>query len=169
MKISEKNKTKKMGLKSNQFLISNKSYMSVNVILTFDSNDKDLDIQEVFNLKILVSKNDIEPIEFFHKKFFKKVIQKCKTLNRDAGDLVKISTCSDWGLYESVTGSQPLSDIGHSCKWFFGNGRLDMDPWEKSLEQKFGFGKNVDMSWVNDLEVRRALGLKPVIPVEQFF
>lgn len=143
-----------------------RNYMSVNVILTFDSDNEDGDSQEIFNLKILVSKNDIEPIQFFHKKFFKRVLRKCKTLRRDVGDLVKISTCSDWGIYELVTGSKSLCELGHSCKWFFGNGRLDMDPWEKALEQQLGFGKNVDMSWVNDLETRRALGLRPLIAAE---
>ncbi len=146
--------------------IYSRNYMNVNVILTFDGINEDGDTQEIFDLKILVSKNDIEPINFFHKKFFKKVLRKCRTLHRDVGDLVKISTCSDWVSYESVTGSKGLSQLGHTCKWYFGNGRLDIDRWEKALVREFGFGKNVDMSWVNDIEARRALGLKPKIFLE---
>ena len=146
--------------------IHSRNYMNVNVILTFDGINEDGDTQEIFDLKILVSRNDVEPANFFHKKFFKRVLRKCRTLRRDEGDLVKISTCSDWGLYESVTGSKGLCEVGHPCKWFFGCGRLDMDRWEKALERQLGFGKNVDMSWVNDLEARRALGLKPKIFLE---
>lgn len=143
--------------------IHSRDYMNVNVILTFDGNNENLNSQEIFDLKILVSKNDIEPIKFFHEKLYKRIVQKCKTLSRDVGDLIKISTCSDWSLYKSVTGVESLCDLGHSCKWYFGKGREDLDPWELKLIQLYGFGENVDMSWVNDEEARRALGIPPTI------
>jgi hypothetical protein len=129
-----------------------KSYMDVNVILTFDGNAECKGSQEMFDFKILVSKNDVDPVLFFHKKFFKRIVQKCKNLERDVGSLIKISTCSDWRLYEKVTKSESLCTLGHSCKWYFGDGRVDLDPWERALMQELGFGKNADMSWVNDFE-----------------
>jgi len=138
-------------------------YMDINVILTFDKDNKYGDSQEIFDLKILVSEEDIEPITFMQKKFFKEVVKRCKLLNRDVGDLIKISICSNWDIYESITGHDSLYALGHSCKWYFGQGRIDLDPWEKALEQQLGFGKNVDMSWVNNCDTAQVLGLRPLI------
>lgn len=140
-----------------------RQYMSVNVILTFDKDGPSGDSQEIFNLKLPVNKRDKNAITFFHDKFFKRVVKKCKLLGRNPRDLIKISTCSNWMAFESVTGQESLVDLGHSCKWYFGKGREDLDPWELKLIQLYGFGEDVDMSWVNADDVRAALGLPPKV------
>lgn len=134
----------------NEILFSSKQqYMSVNVILTFNTFKND-DKQEVFDIKLPISSHEISAFHFFHLKFFKRVQKKCITLNRNPKDLIKISTCSDWNLFEKVTNLPALCEKGHPCKWYFGNGRNDLDVWEKELMRIYGFGTNHDMSWVND-------------------
>jgi hypothetical protein len=142
---------------------NSRQYMNVNVILTFDNEDNLGDTQDMFNLRIPVNKRDKNAITFFHEKMFKRIVKKCKVIGRNPRDLVKISTCSNWRVFESVTGQESLASLGHSCKWYFGNGRDDLDPWELNLIKLYGFGEDVDMSWVNDQEVRRALGMPPKI------
>lgn len=131
---------------------STKKYMSVNVILSFNTQDKNGDMQEFFDLRIPVSKREANAVVFMHTKFFKRVLKKIQLLKREAGDLIKISTSSNWGLFEEVTGLEALSTQGHSCKWFFGNGRDDLDLWERKLVSEFGFGTTADMSYVSTPE-----------------
>ena len=142
---------------------NSRQYMNVNVILTFDNEDNLGDTQDIFNLRIPVNKRDKNAITFFHEKMFKRIVKKCKVIGRNPRDLVKISTCSNWRVFESVTGQESLASLGHSCKWYFGNGRDDLDSWELNLIKLYGFGEDVDMSWVNDQEARRALGVQPKI------
>jgi hypothetical protein len=129
------------------------SFMDMNVILTFDKGDKHGDTQEVCNLRIPVSKNEIDAMTFLNKKFFKRVVNKCHQLNRSVGDLIKISTCSDWDVFEAITNLKALPEFGHDCKWYFGTGRKDLGIWEKILMSTHGFGMNADMSWINDDEI----------------
>lgn len=67
---------------------------------------------------------------------------KCRRLRRDPEQLIKISTCGSWKLFEDVTKQQGL-DITHPCKWYFGDYRTDMDEWEKILVDEYRFGKKV--------------------------
>lgn len=129
-------------------------YMHVNVILTFNTQDKSGETQEVFNLSIPVGKNEVSAGDFMHAKFFKRIVKKIVLFNREAGDLIKISTASNWGLFEEITGLPALSTLGHSCKWFFGNGRDDLDAWEEALMSEYGFGTSADMSYVNNPEIK---------------
>lgn len=131
-----------------------KQYMHVNVILTFNTQDKDGETQEFFNLNIPVSKNEVSAADFMHTKFFKRVAKKMLLLKREAGDLIKISTASDWDLFEETTGLDALCTLGHSCKWFFGNGREDLGTWEEVLMSEYGFGTSADMSYVNNPETK---------------
>lgn len=124
--------------------------LNVNVILTFENSDESHDgSQEFFDLKLRVSPSDKNVMTFLNENFFDSVVEICEESDRSPNDLIKISTCADWDIYEEVTGQKALYRHGHGCKWYFGEGRLDLDIWEKSLIDTFGFGTNVDMSWVN--------------------
>lgn len=128
---------------------TNRKYMYVNVILTFNTMDKHGGTQELFDLNIPISKQELSAAEFMHTKFFKRVAKKITLLKREAGHLVKISTAADWDLFEEITGLDSLCTLGHSCKWFFGNGRDDLDSWEEVLMYEFKFGTKADMSYVS--------------------
>lgn len=125
-----------------------KAYMYINVILTFDTPDRWGDMQECFDLHLPLNKNELCAVQFTHKKLFKRIVKKCALYKRSVGDLVKISTAGNWDLFEATTGKESLPDLGHSCKWFFGNGRSDLDLWEKALIKNYGFGVNIDMSHI---------------------
>ena len=140
--------------------VSNKTkrtYMDVNVILTFDSPDTTGESQEFFDLLIPVNCRESDAITFFDEKLFKRIVKKCELLNRELSDLIKISTCSNWNVFEEKTKQPSLPDLGHSCKWHFGNGRTDLDSWEISLIHRYGFGADVDMSWVINMRNHPAL------------
>jgi hypothetical protein len=126
-----------------------KSYMYVNVILTFNTLDECGDSQEFFDIYLPINKSEPDAVQFIHKKLFKRIVKKCEQFNRLPGDLIKISTSSDWDLFTEVTGLKSLSDLGHTCKWYFGNGRCDLDLWEKAVSREFGFGANADMSFID--------------------
>lgn len=130
---------------------SARKYLDVNVILTFDTSDEYGNTQEFFDLRIPLSKNEKNAESFLDQKFFKRVIKYCSQNGRDIADLVKISTASNWSLFKEVTGKQSLSELGHTCKWYFGSGRSDLDAWEQHLMKTYSFGSNVDMSWVDSL------------------
>lgn len=118
--------------------------MNINVILTFDRPDGEYeDTQEVFDIKLPISKkkDDRNAVTFTHKRLFKRINHKIKLLNRNAGELIKISTCGNWDQYEKVTGSQSLPNRNHPCKWYFGEYRDDLDTWEKAIVSEYGFGK----------------------------
>jgi hypothetical protein len=131
-----------------------KQYMHVNVILTFYTPDNDGETQEFFDLYIPVGKKEVSAADFMHTKFFKRVAKKMQLLKREAGDLIKISTASNWDLFEEITGLDALSTLGHSCKWFFGNGREDLCAWEEVLMSEYGFGRSADMSYINNPETK---------------
>ena len=125
-----------------------RSYMAVNVILTFLTSGCE-DSQEMFDLKLLVSRQEKNAVEFFNKKFFPRILTQCQKRQRDPRRLVKISTCSDWGMFETTTLKPALSTFDHPCKWYFGRGRDDLDGWEKALMRDFQFGADADMSFMN--------------------
>ena len=126
-------------------------YMAVNVILTFDNIGGEYqDTQEFFDLKIPVKKSDTDVTAFLNKKFFPKIFEECIKFNRSQRDLIKISTASNWGVYEEVTNEKSLHALGHSCKWYFGCGRNDLCEWEKYLMDTFNFGQDVDSSWISE-------------------
>lgn len=125
-----------------------RSYMAVNVILTFLTAGCE-DSQEMFDLKLPVSRQEKNVVEFLNKKFFPRILSHCRKLQRDSRRLVKISTCSDWGVFETTTLKPALSTFDHPCKWYFGRGRDDLDGWEKALMRDFQFGADADMSFMD--------------------
>jgi hypothetical protein len=133
-----------------KIVVDSRQFLDVNVILTFNNEDDLGNSQDIFDLKLPINKYDESAILFFHQNFFKEIVKKCQLIGRNTGDLIKISTCSNWGLYETVTGQDSLTDLGHSCKWYFGKGREDLDLWELALTKLYGFGEDADMSRVND-------------------
>jgi len=131
--------------------LKNVMYMETNVILTFDKcGGKFNDSQEMIDFNIPISKLDINLYAFMYKKFFPRVVKSCAKLSRSPRDLIKISSCFDWDIFTKLTNTKSLDEFGHSCKWKFGNGRNDLDPWEKHLMEAFEFGQDADMSNVND-------------------
>ena len=150
-----------------QFAVSSPKliYMPCNVILTFNDDNRLGESQEFFDLKLPISTYEQNAVTFLHNKLFRRIAAKCEILNRSKDQLLKISTASDWDLFETKTGNPSLPSLGHSGKWHFGAGRLDLDLWERRLMEEFGFGIAVDMSWVNkqDSEVRRALWIDKLI------
>lgn len=125
-------------------------HMTVNVILTFNNEDKWGDTQEFIDIKLPVSASEQNAVSFIHKKLFKRIAAKCLVLGRDPRQLIKISTASNWSQFEEKTGKESLDSMGHSCKWYFGHGRLDLDAWETDIVGEYGFGLDADMSWVNE-------------------
>lgn len=132
-------------------------YLSVNVILTFNSPNSYGDAQEFFDVKLPISKYESSAVAFVNNKLFKRIVKKCEQYGRRADDLVKISTASNWNLFEEATSLPSLATLGHNCKWYFGNGRDDLDGWEEYLMLQYGFGTSVDMSWVNSAEIQNHL------------
>ena len=138
----------KLVVKQERDVVEKRHHMYINVILTFDTPDTNGECQEFFDLHLPISKKEISAVDFLNKKLFKKIAKKCNLYKRQVGDLTKISTAGDWDLFEKLTNLEALPDLGHSCKWFFGNGRSDLDAWEQGLIDAFGFGANVDMSYL---------------------
>jgi hypothetical protein len=124
---------------------SKRAYMYVNVILTFSNCNSYGDTQEFFDLNIPVSKNEIDTFDFLDKKLFKRIVKKCEYFGRNVKQLIKISTASNWAVFEQTTNKTSLSDLGHSCKWYFGTNRNDLDEWEMDLMAEYGFGVDVDL------------------------
>ena len=124
--------------------------MDVNVILTFESMNNFAETQEIFDLALPVSEDEIDAISFINKQLFKRIVAECKLLNRPLGDLWKISTAGDWDTFREITNLPTLVDLGHSCKWYFGRGAGELSEWEQSLSIKYGFGVDTDMSWVGN-------------------
>ena len=130
---------------------SNKNVLSIDMILTFNTLGGIYnEYQEFFEIKIPLTKTQCDSIRLLNEKFFPQIYNICLSINRSPEELIKISTASNWTNYEEITkGKSPLS-FGHPCKWFFGQGRSDLDNWEKCLMKKYGFGKDADMSWIQN-------------------
>jgi len=114
--------------------------MRVNVILSFNNCDAQGEHQEIFNLGLPICSSEKDAASFIDRELFKAVKDECLLRGRDPGQLVKISTCSDWDLFEKVTGKPSLYRLGHQCKWYFGEGQMGIDFWERRLMQDYGFG-----------------------------
>jgi hypothetical protein len=128
--------------------------MKFNIILTFDHvSGKYDDPQEIYDVLIPISTSDkkYDAITFLNRKLFPSIINSCLKFNRKHEDIIKISTCGDWDLYEKFAGKKSLPNLDHSCKWFFGENRIDLDEWEKNLMSTYGFGTFTDMAYTTDL------------------
>ncbi len=126
------------------------SFLNIDVILTFESYNSNGNSQEYFELLIPISETEVSAIDFFNTNFFPQIVDICKIAKRRVEDLSKISTASNWNIFEETTNLDSLTKLGHSCKWFFGNGRNDLDSWELELIAKYNFGIDVDMSWIGN-------------------
>ena len=126
------------------------SFLNIDVILTFESYNSNGNSQEYFELLIPINDTEVSAIDFFNTNFFPQIVDICKVSKRRVEDLSKISTSSNWEVFEKTTNLDSLPNIGHSCKWFFGNGRKDLDSWELELIEKYKFGIDVDMSWIGN-------------------
>ncbi len=130
--------------------MNNKISMNVNVILTFQSMNNFAETQEVFDLTLPVSKDEIDAISFINKQLFKRIVAECRLLNRPVGDLWEISTAADWDTFSEITNLPTLMNLGHNGKWYFGRGAGELSEWERSLSTIHGFGLDTDMSWVGN-------------------
>ena len=81
--------------------------MNVNVILTFQSMNNFAETQEIFDLALPVSEDEIDAISFVDKQLFKRIVAECRLLNRPVGDLWKISTAGDWDTFSEITNLPP--------------------------------------------------------------
>ena len=125
-----------------------KSKMFMSVILSFETANEFGEMQEYFDLHLPIDPKEKSAVDFIHHKLFGKIVNKCQQLKRPLGDLRKISTAGNWGLFTKVTKKKSLVDLGHNGKWYFGIDREDLDFWEKELMAAYGFGIDVDMSWM---------------------
>ena len=115
--------------------------MHCNVILTFETPAGIyLDTQEIFDLKLRIRKSETSCIDFLNRELFPRLVKRCEQLGRDFRDLMKISTASDWDLFEKTTNLPSLASLKHSCKWYFGTDRSDLDFWELDLMRRLGHG-----------------------------
>ena len=128
--------------------------MKMNCILTFDKPDADGDNQDFFNIEMQVSEQDRCWRELLNAKLFGEISAFCESVGRDPRQLSKISTCADWDAFEQCTGESGLVD--HNGKWFFGHGRDDLDAWENALMGTYGFGEDVDSSWMQEVDPTKA-------------
>ena len=120
--------------------------MYMNVILTFNTYNDDRNSQEIFDLYLPLKEDEDSAVSLLMREFFGRIADKCVELGRRKEELIKISTASDWDVFEYVTHKQSLISLGHSCKWYFGTGRDDLDEWEEYLMSHLGFGTDADMS-----------------------
>ena len=139
-----------------QASLSEPQKMEVNVILTFNECDAQGEHQEIFNLDLPIRSYEKDAASFIDRELFKAIKDECLLRGRDPRQLVKISTCSDWDLFEKVTGKPSLYRLGHHCKWHFGEGQMSLDVWEKRLMQDYEFGIDAEIPALS-LEERLAL------------
>ena len=115
--------------------------MYCNVILTFETPAGIyMDTQEIFDLTLRIRKSETSCIDFLNRELFPRLVKTCEQLGRDHRDLMKISTASDWDLFEKTTNLPSLASLNHSCKWYFGADRSDLDFWELDLMRRLGLG-----------------------------
>ena len=118
--------------------------MHCNVILTFETPAGIyLDTQEIFDLTLRIRKSETSCIDFLNRELFPRIVKRCEQFGRDFRDLMKISTASDWDLFEKTTNLPSLASLNHSCKWYFGADRSDLDFWEIDLMRRLGLGSDV--------------------------
>ena len=118
--------------------------MHCNVILTFETPAGIyMDTQEIFDLTLRIRKSETSCIDFLNRELFPRIVKTCEQLDRDHRDLMKISTASDWDLFEKTTNLPSLAGLNHSCKWYFGAARSDLDFWEIDLMRRLSLGTTV--------------------------
>jgi hypothetical protein len=144
-------KDKSMITKNVPIKTTSRYFMSVNVILTFKTYDDFEDPQEMFDVKLPVSRHEKNAIDFLNKTLFPRITSECRKRQRAPRQLVKISTYSAWGVFEEATLKPALSSSDHPCKWYFGTGRDDLDGWEIALMREHEFGVDADMSFLNSI------------------
>jgi len=130
-------------MKKKKQVSCNANYLNVNVILTFDTCDQFGETQDIFDLALLIGKDEVSAAAFLDREFFKLIVDECAYRNRSVGDLIKISTASNWDDFEEVTNLKSIYSLGHSCKWFFSREWKELDQWEERLIKTYGFGANV--------------------------
>jgi hypothetical protein len=136
---------------------TSRAYLSVNVILTFAQDDPEYGTQDIFDIKLPVNRKETNAAGFLNKKLFRLIAHKCHQFGRDPKQLIKISTAANWSVFADKTGQRTLPDLGHSCKWYFGVGRDDLDNWEESLMRRYEFGVDADMSWMKRVRAEMQL------------
>jgi len=99
-----------------------------------------MDTQEIFDLTLRIRKSETSCIDFLNRELFPRIVKRCEQLGRDRRDLMKISTASDWDLFEKTTNLPSLANLNHPCKWYFGADRSDLDFWELDLMRRLGLG-----------------------------
>lgn len=115
--------------------------MHCNVILTFETPaGVYADTQEMFDLTLRIRKSETSCIDFLNRELFPRIVARCDRLGRDHRDLLKISTASDWDMFEKTSSLPSLGKLNHPGKWFFGPNRPDLDFWELDLTQRLGLG-----------------------------
>jgi hypothetical protein len=117
--------------------------MNVDVILTFRKWDNFDSSQERFNFELEVKEDSPNAVKFFDEHVFEIISKVCADLGRNPADMWKISTGSTWDDYKEVTGKETLPELGHNCKWVFDSKLCDQDKWEKSLMNRYSFGKDL--------------------------
>ena len=117
--------------------------MNVDVILTFATINKHGDSQEWFNFDLPISADSPDAATLFDECLFDVVMQVCDECDHDPADLWKISTSSQWDVYEEITGNPPLPARGDPCVWAFGPAFMPYGDWTRELEERYGFGKNL--------------------------
>ena len=142
---------------------TSRAYLTVNVILTFAQDDPQYGTQDIFDIQLPVTRKETNAAEFLNKKLFKRLVHKCHQFGRDPKQLIKISTAANWSVFAAQTGQRTLPDLGHSCKWYFGVGRDDLDKWEESLMRRYEFGVAADMSWMKRMRAEMQLAQSGVI------
>ena len=123
-----------------------KNYLDVNVILTFSLPNSYGDFQEFFDLKLPINKKESDAISFLNKKLFKRIAAKCNQFGRKKQHLYKISTASNWKLFEQVAGKASLASLGHNCKWYFNDDINVLDIWEEQLKHDYQFGTQLNFN-----------------------
>lgn len=142
-----------MNMKSNKnesIGVTGEVFMCVDVILTFDKPNMYGETQEFFGLMLQINGDESSAAAFINQNLFDEIADKCYCLDRCPEDLIKISTASDWQVFKDATQLPSLWELGHCCKWYFGQGRDDLDTWEIELANEYGFGTDVDMSWMKN-------------------
>lgn len=146
------------------FMKSNKNKtMYFDVILSFEDVNEDLETQEFYYAYIPVPKDTADAKSFLDNYFFDKVIGMCNDSNRPVEKLWKISTAADWDLFEKSTGIDGYNELQNNGKWYFGNGRDDLDSWEIELMAKYGFGSATKATVEESIEAVNMLVIQKII------
>ena len=91
--------------------------MRSNVILTFDAASEEFgETKEIFDVHLQIKDDETSSLDFLNRELFPKIVEKCTANLRNPKDLMKISTASDWNLFNQATGLPSLCDLSHACR-----------------------------------------------------